>query len=118
MECCGDDFAVGDEVTWHLDGEPDVEWYESALGADRAQRITHAEEHHPTDEDFPEFSGQVLSITRAWCRYGPVGSDDRVHYPVPGSAEFQQVERSDGVERYAHTGLTFNGWIVELDLAA
>lgn len=117
MECCGDPFAVGDNVTWHLDDEPDPEWYEAALGTEVAQRITHAEEHHSDDEEFPQVTGRVISITRAWCDYGPTAADDRVLYPIPGSAVFESVDRYDGSERDAHPELTFNGWVVELELA-
>lgn len=117
MECCGDDFAVGDTVSWHLDDAPDPDWYEAALGPEIAQRITHAEEHHPTDDDFPAFTGRVLGLQRAWCRYSPTGSDNRVLYPAPNSALFERVDASDIPDRREHGELTFNGWIVELELA-
>lgn len=117
MECCGDPFAVGDIVTWHLDDTPDVDWYEAALGPELAQRITHAEEHHPTDEEFPEFTGRVITINQAWCEFGPAEPDGRVLYPTPNSAVFEQVDRSDIPGRRANAALTFNGWVVELDLA-
>lgn len=115
MECCGEPFAVGDIVSLHLDDKPDARWYESALGSDVAQRITHAEGHH--EEEYPEYSGRVLGIERAWCAYGPSGTDDRDHYPIPGTARFETVERIDGPERQADPDVIFNGWVVELDLA-
>lgn len=116
MECCGEPFAVGDIVTWHLDGEPEPAWYLSALGPEVGQRITHEEEHHPTDEDFPEFTGRVVTITRNWCEYGPVGIDDRVHHPIAGTYRFQPVDRAEGAAEHSSSGLIFNGWVVELSL--
>lgn len=117
MECCGDAFAVGDRVAWTVDREMDREWFDAALGPDMAARLTHAEEHHADEnEDQPEVSGLVLSIIRAWGAYGPKSLGDLMLSPLPGSARFINVDRSDGFERHAFSGLTFNGWIVELDM--
>lgn len=116
MECCGDPFAVGDTVSLHLDAESDTEWYESALGSEMARRITHAEEHHQEDEEYPEFTGHVLGIQRSWCAFGPTGADERVHYPIPGTARFENVDRIDLSLRSSHPELNFNGWVVDLEL--
>lgn len=116
MECCGDPFAVGDQVVWTVDREIDDDWFVAALGPDMASRITHAEEHHDDgQDDLPEVSGRVLTITRAWGAYGPQRPGDQVHVPVPGSHRFLEVRESSGLEKHAFSGLTFNGWIVELD---
>lgn len=116
MECCGDEFAVGDTVSWHLDDAPDPDWYEAALDMQIAQRITHAEEHHPTDDDFPVLTGRVVGIQRAWCRYGPTEPESKVLYPTSNSALFEQVDGSDIPDRREHGELIFNGWVVDLDL--
>lgn len=116
MECCGDPFAVGDRVVWTVDRMVGDGWFASALGPDMAARLTHVEEHHADEhEDLPEVSGRVLSIIRAWGAYGPQCPGDQVHVPLPGSARFIDVDRSDGPERHAFSDITFHGWVVELD---
>jgi hypothetical protein len=117
MECCGEPFAVGDRVEWELDEQPDVDWMEAALGAGLAARVTHAEDHHPqADDGFPPRAGRVMGIKRAWGAYAPRVPGDRTRYPVPGSEELLNVTRSDGSEQHAFSALTFNGWVVELEL--
>lgn len=117
MECCGEPFAVGGDVTWPLDGDPDRDWLEAALGPAAARRVTHAEEHHPDGEDLPQVTGRVVAIARSWCDYRPDPDDGRVLHPVAGSAVLSVVDRSDGdIERAARPGLTFNGWVVDLVL--
>ena len=116
MACCGDPFKVGDRVEWTVDHGIDDGWFASALGPETAARITHAEEHHSDHQEaLPKVGGRVLSITRAWGAYGPLKPDDQMHFPVPGSERFIEVQTSHGVEGLAYTELTFNGWIVELD---
>ncbi|WP_315968834.1 DUF6578 domain-containing protein [Aeromicrobium massiliense] len=117
MECCGEAFAVGDDVTWQLDDDPDRDWLEAALGPQVAARVTHAEEHHPDGEDLPQVTGRVVAIARSWCDYRPDSDDGRLLLPVPGSAVLSAVDRYDGgIERAARPGLTFNGWVVDLQL--
>ncbi len=116
MECCGDDFAVGDTVRWHLDDAPDPDWYDAALGPAVARRITHAEDHHPSDHEFPVLIGRVIGIQRAWCGYGPTGKGDRVLSPISGSAWFEKVDESDLPGGRERGELIFNGWVVEVDL--
>jgi Family of unknown function (DUF6578) len=117
MECCGDPFAVGERVTWTTDDEVDDEWFVGALGLEKASRITHSEEHHADrKDDLTEITGRVLSITRAWGAYGPRNPGGQIHYPLADSQRFLNVRESNGVERYAFSDLTFNGWIVELAL--
>ena len=118
MECCGDPFAVGDTVTWTVEENIDDEWFEAALGPGRAAQITHAEEHHSDDGPLTDISGRVLSITGAWCAYGPSKPGDRVHYPLEGSAQFGEVRKAPGSERETLPGLTFNGWIVKVAMNA
>lgn len=117
MECCGDPFGVGERVTWTIDEDVDDQWFVAALGPEMATRITHSEEHHSDrQDDLPEITGRVLAIKRAWCAYGRRNPGDQIHYPQTGSQRFIDVRESNGVEKYAFSELTFNGWIVELAL--
>jgi hypothetical protein len=119
MECCGEPFAVGDRVSWSVRNDPDVEWLTAALGADVGTTVTHAEEHHTDDgEDLPRLEGRVVTIKRAWGRFEPVNPGDSIHCPASGSERFLDVRESDGIERHAFSELSFNGWVVELDLEA
>ncbi|WP_306457800.1 DUF6578 domain-containing protein [Nocardioides lianchengensis] len=116
MECCGAPFSVGDRVVWTVNRAIDDGWLSAALGPEMASRISHSEEHHDdVQDDLPEVSGRVLTITRAWGVFGPQRPGDQVHVPVPGSHRFLEVSESGGFERHAFSNLTFNGWIVELD---
>lgn len=116
MECCGDPFAVGDDVTWFLDDRTDREWCETVLGPDVAGRITHAEEHHGDGGELPERSGRVVSIAGAWCDYAPTTTDQRFLHPVPGSSVLVPVDRADDEGGAAPGGLSFVGWVVDLEL--
>jgi hypothetical protein len=117
MECCGEPFAVGEQVEWTLCDDPDREWLEAALGPELAQSISHAEEHHGgVPEETPPVRARVLGIRCAHGRYAAVpGSNSRTLYPVPGSAVLTEVDRADGREAET-SGLSFNGYIVELDI--
>lgn len=114
MECCGQPFTVGDEVEWSLEDDPDREWLEAALGPELASRVTHEEDHHDQLPTAPA-NGRVRAIRCAYGRYAPTPGDERVLYPVPGSAELSHVARVDGTEARA-SQLDFNGYLVDLEL--
>jgi len=56
----------------------------------------------------------TCGIEFAYGRYAPIPSDERVLYPVPGSAELTAVARVDGTETGA-SPLNFNGYLVDLE---
>ena len=114
MECCGDPFAVGDEVAWTADEDVNDEWFSAALGPDIAASITHSEEHHSDVEHLAQVEGHVFSITGAWCAFGPTEPDDRVHVPLAGSARLVEVREAGAAQRESFPDLNFNGWVVEL----
>ncbi|WP_308424467.1 DUF6578 domain-containing protein [Nocardioides albus] len=118
IECCGEPFAVGDHVCWTVRA-PDVDWQRAALGAEISSAITHSVERHADDlDEVSQLTGTVVAIKRAWGEFAQRNPDDHVHYPVPGSQRFLDVPTSDGTEEHAFPELTFNGWVVELDLEA
>jgi hypothetical protein len=117
MQCCGDPFAVGDEVEWTLDAEPDLEWLESAVGMDLARRIVYAEEHHGgVPDDTPTTRSKVLAIKTAHSRYAPQTPGGKTLYPVAGSSVLRDVDRVDGSESNLPE-MRFNGYVVEVELA-
>lgn len=123
VQCCGDPFEEGQEVTWSLAavrerfgiGRPT-----DAVGDDVARRITHVEDHHDVlSQGTSAVRGRVVSLLRASCRFAPRpgrGADRALH-PVPGSAVLQKVTRAAGREAAA-PGLRVIGYVVELRVAA
>jgi hypothetical protein len=76
MECCGEPFAVNDDVEWDFADAPDVDWLMAAVGEDLASQVTHREDHHDLEEDAIARRGRVSSIRCAYCRYAPTPGDD------------------------------------------
>lgn len=117
MECCGDPFAVGDEVAWTVEDEVNDEWFVRALDAGTAASITHVEEHHSDDERLERIAGRVLSIRCAWSAFGPAKAADRVHVPLAGSARLVESREAGRARPDTFADLQFNGWLVELELS-
>lgn len=118
QECCGDEVAIGDIVTWPLEPEPDREWLRDALTPELASSLTHHQERHAVGgEEPPSRTGVVLGIRAAFGRYaGRQGADPGL-YPVPGSAVLVDLARVSGLESVP-TGARLNGYVVELELEA
>lgn len=119
MQCCGEPFDVGGQVTWRLSRcEPDL--LLSILGPGGAAPNLYYD-HHSAEPSPPpmEQRGTVRSIQSVWCAYRQRG---QVLTPVSGSAELRRVDRATGWEdEHAdgdldHDGLRFVGYLVELDL--
>jgi hypothetical protein len=68
IQCCGESFAPGDVVSWHL-LEVDPEDYADLLGSDRAAEIDFCEEHHGREDEHAPTRLRVLTITEVHCRY-------------------------------------------------
>jgi len=120
MQCCGEPFSVGGEVTWALSDQPNRPWLATVVGAPLADSVTHAEGHHgpwPLGQVPLVLTGRVVSIRSAFCRYASAPSDDRMLLPVQGSAVLHEVSRADGWEN-ASGDLRFNGYLVRLDVNA
>ncbi|MGS2618595.1 DUF6578 domain-containing protein [Micromonospora sp. LZ34] len=118
LQCCGDPFAVGAEVSWTL-RDADSEWLAEMLGSGSAIGVDAAEEHHgDLGEDAPLMVGTVASIDAVHCRYAPLlGSEERGLHPVPGSGTLSTVNSADGWTP-DRGDLTFVGYLVRLTGAA
>jgi hypothetical protein len=113
MQCCGEPFAVGSQISWTL-GDVDREWLGGVLGA-RAAEIDAAEEHHgDVPEGAPETVAIVSGISAVHCRYAPApGSDSNALYPVPASAVLTELTSADGWTP-DRADLHFAGYLVDL----
>lgn len=116
MQCCGEPFAVGDEVSWTL-CDADGEWLNMIFGEKPAIVVDKQEEHHGgIAEGTPATIGRVVAITAVHCRYAPLPGDDVLAlHPVVGSGTATSVQSADGWTR-DRGDLTFVGYVVGLTL--
>lgn len=123
QQCCGDDFRVGSQVAWSAvpqDG-PDG-WVGLLLGGEWAEKVRFHEEHHSDDDESAVvLAGTVVSIREVTCRRvpQPQGSG-QLMVPIAGSGMLHEVDVPDkwSAEPSAdlRDHLTFDGWIVEVEL--
>ena len=93
-----------------------------ALGADVANRITHSETHHQSEDDEPPVPtrGRVESIEAAYWDLAPRPGDaqrimdQRIMYPVEGTSVLEPRTTADGWEPERTDGREFEGYIVTL----
>lgn len=114
-QCCGDKFAVGDEVEWGLLPARDRSYLARPLGQALADSITHFETHHEgVHEEQPmPTPGRIESILAAYWQLAPRPSEDpRVVYPVAGTAVLEARDSADGWEPEKGDGVRFEGYIV------
>jgi hypothetical protein len=100
LQCCGDGFAVGDEVTWQV--EPAGQWHEEHHGDERLESIT----------------GTVVHIESVWQRHEE-SEDARVLTAVDGDIVMAGVPAANGYESDELAPLSaeyhFQGYVVTLD---
>ncbi len=65
LQCCGGDFAVGDDVRWRLSPAGDQEWLTQLFGVN-ARPVTLLYDHHSSD-DVPEVDVTVARIEAVFC---------------------------------------------------
>jgi len=121
--CCGDEFAIGSEVRWHLDEVSDDDWVAQLLPSSFTGRVTHVENHHGPESAEENTAGIVLSISAALCRYGPTEERAGPHQtvvqgPVPGSGVLEPLHTSriDPPDEPGPGELTHVGYLVELEV--
>lgn len=119
IQCCGEEFAVGDQVAWPLlpVNRADTS-FAPLLGGELAAGLTHSYEGHEEPE-VPDVRGRVRGIRTVSCRYAPLPppADQRELHVVPGTAVMEQVQ---AIDAWYDTGpdadLRFTGWLVDVDL--
>jgi hypothetical protein len=116
MQCCGEPFAVGEEISWTL-RDADNEWLKAIFGPESAIAVDKQEEHHGgVVEGTPATAGRVTTIAAVYCRYAPPpGGDARALHPVAGSGTATPVQSADGGTN-DRGDLTFVGYVVGLTL--
>ena len=109
-ECCGDDFAVGDEVAWTT-RQPDTDWLARRLGENEAANVTHTEEHHGSSHG--NVAGKVTAIVAAFYGEKAVPAKRlRELVPVPGTGKLKPL--TDTRDFRGEEGLSFAGFLVDL----
>ena len=118
MQCCGDPFQVGGDVSWSLYLENDHAFLGNVATPEIAESIQFGEEHHGgIPEDSPETRGEVLRIQVAHCRVGQApGGDPNMHVPLQGTGTLRDVDSADGWDA-EQDGLIFYGYIVDIEPA-
>jgi len=119
MQCCGEAFEIGSQVSWTV-GDPVSEGLIGALGPDVASGLTGAEDHHAADPGaLRRVAGKVTSIRAAYCmfasRAGAERSDGR---PVEGTRHLVKRRKAGGWEpdgRDLDPPTNFVGYVVKLE---
>jgi hypothetical protein len=116
MQCCGEPFAVGDEVSWTL-RDPDTEWLALVLGSEPAGGVDKAEEHHGgIGEGATPTVGIVTAIHAVRCRYAPLPDEAETQFaPVAGSGTLDAIRSVDGWTP-DQGDLKFAGYLVQLEV--
>jgi hypothetical protein len=112
-ECCGEPFAVGDEVSWPLRGAAvEGDHLGRLLGAEVSRQLTAEVDRH--SEDAEPVRLRVVAVRAAFCEDEPVpvGSGGPVRRAVAGTTVFRELAEVD--ERYeVLDGLRWLGYVVE-----
>jgi hypothetical protein len=119
IQCCGDAFEVGSQVSWTV-RDPDSEGLIDALGPDVASGLTGAEDHHAADPaTLREVNGKVTSIRAAYCMFASrAGTERSYRRPVEGTRHLVKRRRADGWEpdgRDLDPPTNFVGYVVKLE---
>jgi hypothetical protein len=105
LDCCGEPFSVGSEVTWNIHAN-------EHKGPPR-EVPSFVEDHHDLVQGRVEerkVTGRVLSIQADAHRYAPIYPGARQLGPVPGDVIAEQVVTAERFheppEGYTHVGFT------------
>ena len=113
-ECCGDPFAVGDEVTWTVEPTPPGDETLRAAGVE-----AYEDHHEMAESPTREVSGTVRGIAILARQFRE--DAEGVWRPVKGRFRLHEIDRSPRAgfvyeltdsERWKQTGM-----VVDLDLA-
>ena len=118
MQCCGDPFEVGGDVSWTVSSAGDEDFLVPILGRGEAGQITGIEDHHGAlPDDTVPTRGRVLRIAAAYSRFAPLpGQPVGPSYPLEGCGTTELRERATGWEPTIG-GLQFVGYAVDLGVS-
>lgn len=107
MQCCGDPFAVGDEVDWPVNNGADIK-----LKLDKPRLLDYCYEAHDR-HDF-KLRGKVLKIDALYYHYKPSAGNPKLMVPAYGF--LKRVEKADGWDKKID-GAVFAAYLVSLEIA-
>ena len=111
VQCCGTTFEVGSHVDWEAGRHQGDAFVRRVLGEDLSSSIDFVEDHHGQIDDRVELTGEVTSITAAFCRYAPSAEGELV--PVAGTTTTEVRSLVDR-EETGLDGLMFVGYVVDV----
>jgi hypothetical protein len=111
MQCCGDPFAVGGSVSWHLSPVAESPLLAAFLGQDLAATVIAVYDHHASDPVPPPVDGVVRSVGAVFCDYELIG---HMLTPLPGTTTVVSRDGGDGWEAAAEPQ-RFVGYLVNLE---
>ncbi|WP_182481490.1 DUF6578 domain-containing protein [Nocardioides immobilis] len=107
VQCCGEPFTVGLNVTWPMSGQLNIAAFMELTGADTAASVSMAVDRHARRaEDTVDHTGTVTRIERYRCRHAQ-------GHVVPGTVEVRPIFEADGWEP-EEDGVDFVGYLVTL----
>lgn len=96
FDCCGEPFAVGDEVAWNVAPVAEREQFSDALGAELASEVDVFETHHELDRPGENLvTGTVVQIRAAIVEMASAPENPAFFRPVPGTLELRELDRLD-----------------------
>ncbi|MFI2259397.1 DUF6578 domain-containing protein [Streptomyces tubercidicus] len=117
MQCCGDPFSIGSEVSWTLI-DPKDEWLTDVLGAELADTVDAAEDRHlGAPKGATPTVATVTAISAVHCRFAPrPGSPTGTLYPVPDTGILTTITSADGWTPNRENR-EFIGYLVEVEVS-
>jgi hypothetical protein len=115
VQCCGTSFGIGSRVAWQVGSRRGDAFVRRVLGDDLASSIDYVEDHHGQIDEPIELRGDVMTITAAFCRFGPSAEGNMV--PLTGTT---RTEARSAVDREdeAPGGMLLVGYVVDVACGA
>lgn len=96
FDCCGEPFAIGDEVTWSIAPVVEREPLAVTLGTELAREVDGFETHHDDETDRTRpVSGIVSRIRVALVELASTPADPVSFRPVLDTLELRELEHLD-----------------------
>jgi hypothetical protein len=118
LDCCGEPFAVGSQISWTLI-QNRCSWIQDIISPDAGIVVAAREEHHGRlAADTPATRGTVNRIFAVCCQYAPPAVEAGPQQPVPGSGVLIPVTQAQrfGGHHYHHLGKSI-GYVAQVRIA-